>query len=115
MTYAEVSNMIQSIGLPFAYHQFPEGTDQACPFVCFFFTNSNDLAADNTNYQRIRPLAIELYTDNKEFALEETVESTLNSNGLVYSREETNLDNERMYMVTFLTDIVITEPINTEV
>ena len=114
MTYAEVSNMVQSIGLPFAYYQFPEGTDQACPFVCFFFENSNDLAADNTNYQRIRPLSIELYTDNKDFELEETVETTLNSYGLVYSREETHLNSERMYMVTFRTEIVVTEPATTD-
>lgn len=114
MTYAEVSTMINSIGLPYAYYQFPEGTAQACPFICFFFDNSNDLAADNTNYQRIRPLSIELYTDNKDFELEETVETALNNAGLVYSREESYLKTERMYMVTFMTDIVITEPVTTE-
>ena len=112
MTYAEVSTMINSIGLPFAYYQFPEGTDQACPFICFFFEGSNDLAADNTNYQRIRPLSIELYTDNKDFELEQTVETALNNAGLVYAREESYLNNERMYMVTFTTDIVITEVTN---
>ena len=114
MTYADVSNMINAIGLPFAYYQFPEGTAQACPFICFFFDSSNDLAADNTNYQRIRPLSIELYTDNKDFELEETVEAALNNAGLVFSREETWLDTERMYMVTFTTEVVITEPVTTE-
>lgn len=112
MTYKEVKTMIDGIGLPSAYYQFPQGTEQACPFICFFFEGSNDLAADNTNYQRIRPLSIELYTDNKDFELEETVESVLNSNGLVYSREETVLDSEQMYMVTFMTEIIITEENN---
>lgn len=104
--------MVAGIGLPYAYYQFPEGTEQACPFICFYFTNSNDLAADDTNYQKIRPLAIELYTDNKDFTTEAAVESALNSNGLVYAREETYLDSERMYMVTYTTEIVITEEIN---
>ena len=81
----------------------------APPFVCFYFDSSNDFAADNTNYQRIRPLSLELYTDNKDFTLEQTVENVLNQNGLVYSREETYLDSERMYMVTFMTEIIITE------
>ena len=112
MTYKQVATMIDGIGLPYAYYQFPEGTDQACPFICFYFTNSNDLAADDTNYQKIRPLAIELYTDNKDFTTEAAVESVLNSNGLVYAREETYLDSERMYMVTYTTEIVITEEIN---
>ena len=113
MTYQEVATMISGLNIPFAYYQFPENTEQACPFICFFFENSNDLAADNTNYQRIRTLSIELYTDNKDFALEESVESLLNSNGLVYTREETYLDSERMYMVTFTTDIVVTEIVTT--
>lgn len=112
MTYKEVATMIAGFGLPYAYYQFPEGTDQACPFVCFYFNNSNDLVADVTNYQKIRPLIIELYTDNKDFTTEATIEAALNSSGLVYAREETYLDSERMYMVTFMTEIVITEEIN---
>lgn len=109
MTYQEVATMIDSIGVPYAYYQFPNGTAVPCPFVCFYFDGSNDLAADNTNYQRIRPLSVELYTDNKDFALEQAVENVLNQNGLVYSREETYLDSEHMNMVTFMTEIVITE------
>lgn len=109
MTYRQVAEMVSSIGVPYAYYQFPEGTGQACPFICFFFSDSNDLAADDTNYQKIRTLNIELYTDNKDFALEETVETVLNSNGLVYDRTEEYLDSERMFMVVYTTDILITE------
>jgi len=109
MTYKQVSDMIESIGLPFAYYEFPNGTEQAPPFICFFFTDSNDLAADNTNYQRIRPLEIELYTDTKDFVLESQVETALNQSGLVYSRSETYIDTEQMNMVTYSTEIVITE------
>lgn len=112
MTYKQVASMISSTGLPYAYYQFPEGTAQACPFICFYFTRSNDLAADDTNYQKIRQLAVELYTDSKDFSTEETVENVLNSNGLFYTREETYIDTERMYMVTYLTEIVITEENN---
>lgn len=109
MTYKQVAEMVSSIGVPYAYYQFPNNTGIAPPFVCFYFNSSNDFAADNTNYQRIRQLSLELYTDNKDFALEQTVENILNQNGLVYSREETYLDSERMYMVTFMTEIIITE------
>lgn len=109
MTYRQVATMINSIGIPYAYYQFPDGTDQACPFICFFLDSSNDFAADNTNYQKIRRLNIELYTDNKDFTLEQTVEDTLSNSGLVYYREETYLDSERMYMVSYETEIVITE------
>lgn len=112
MTYKEVATMIAGTQIPYAYYQFPAGTDQACPFICFYFTRSNDLAADDTNYQKIRQLTVELYTDNKDFATEEAVESVLNANGLVYYREESYLDTENMYMVTYVAEIVITEEIN---
>lgn len=109
MTYIQVNNLITDIGIPYAYYQFPEGTEQACPFICFFFSGSNDLLADDTNYQKIRELIVELYTDNKDFAMEQTVESALNAAGLVYSRDETYLDSEHMNMVTYTTEIIITE------
>lgn len=109
MTYQEVKQMVESIGIPYAYYQFPEGTDQSCPFICFYFTGSNDLAADDTNYQRIRPLAIELYTDNKDFTLENTVEAVLNQHGFVYARDEVYIDTERMNMVTYTIEVIITE------
>ena len=109
MTYRQVAEMVSSIGVPYAYYQFPNNTGIAPPFVCFYFNSSNDFAADNTNYQRIRQLSLELYTDNKDFTLEQTVENILNQNGLVYSREETFLDSEKMNMVTFMTEIIITE------
>ena len=109
MTYKQVAEMVSSIGVPYAYYQFPNNTGIAPPFVCFYFDSSNDFAADNVNYQRIRPLTLELYTDNRDFTIEQTVENILNQNGLVYSREETYLDSEKMYMVTFMTEIIITE------
>lgn len=109
MTYQEVAALLASIGLPTAYDHFEVGNAADPPFICFYFEGSNDLAADNTNFQRIRPLTVELYTDNKDFALEERVEAALNGAGLVYSRNESYIDTEKMYMVSYETEIIITE------
>ena len=115
MTYKEVNTMIASVGIDYAYDHFMDDTDHQLPFICFLYGNSDDFSADNINYQRIRSLDIELYTENKDFALEQTVETVLNSNGLFYSREESWIDSEQMYMVRFSTEIVITgEVITTE-
>ena len=108
MTYAEISTMLNGIGLPYAYYQFPDDTEQQPPFICFYFGSDNDFIADDTNYQKISELIVELYTDNKDLALEQTVETALNNSGLVYSRQETYLDTERMYMVIFTTQVAIT-------
>lgn len=109
MTYKEVATMISGIGFPFAYDHFDEDNAEPPPFICFYFSSSSDLAADDTNYQKIRRLTLELYTDNKDFSTEETVEAALNEAGLVFSRSESYIDTERMYMVVYETDIIITE------
>lgn len=103
--------MVQSIGVPFAYYQFSKDTAQPCPFICFYYEASYDFAADNTNYQKIRPLTLELYTDEKDFALEAIVEHTMSAHGLFYTRDESYIDSEKMYMVVYTTQIVLTEEI----
>lgn len=100
---------MDSLGIPYAYYQFEEGTAQPCPFCVFYFPSSDDFLADNQNYQKIRQLVIELYTDNKAFDLEDMIETRLKNSGLVYSREETYLSDEKMYMVTFMTSIAVKE------
>ena len=108
MTTQEVFTMLSGLQIPVAYYQFPDDTPKAPPFICFFYTNSDDVFADNTNYQKVERLVIELYTDNKDFNLESQVEWVLTENDLVYTREETHLDSERMYEVIYTTEVVIT-------
>jgi hypothetical protein len=107
MTYAEISQMISAVGIPYAYRHFEEGSGQQPPFITFYYDGENDLKADNINYQRIRPLTIELYTDNKDFVLEAAVESVLTANDLAFSRTEVFIDSEQMYMVTYNTEVLI--------
>ena len=107
MTFQEVNNMVESIGLPYAYFQFPEKTGQAPPFICFFYTNSDDLFADNSNYQDIRRLNIELYTSTKDFALEKTIENTLKLNGFSYYREENFIETEKIWQIAYEMEVLI--------
>lgn len=109
MTYKEVNTVLASIGIDYAYDHFTDDTGHELPFICFMYSNSSDLEADNINYQKIRALDIELYTKNKDFELEETVESVLNENGFVYTKEETYIESERMYEVIFHTSVAISD------
>lgn len=118
MTYKQVYSLLSSITvdgtlIPCAYYQFPEddptNPPPPPPFMVYYYEGSNDLLADDTNYQRIRPLTVELYTDNKDFAVEDALETALNAAGLVYSRTEAYIDTEKVYMVTYTTEIIVTE------
>ena len=107
MTTQEVSRMIADIGIPYAYYQFSEATAKPPPFICFYYPNSADLMEDNINYAKINALTIELYTDSKDFELEKQVEDVLAAHELPYTREETYIDTERMYLVIFYTEVFI--------
>ena len=107
MTYKEIATMVSSIGLPYAYYQFPEGTGQALPFVVFFYSEINDLYADETNYQRIAKLNIELYTEEKDFEKEATVEGILQNSGLTYYKEENYIDSEKMWQIAYEMEVII--------
>lgn len=107
MTYQQVNEMVASIDLPYAYYQFPDDSGQEPPFICFYYPGSDDLYADGVNYQKIRPLRIELYTDNKDFATEKAVEDALTSHGLTYTRDEAYISSERMYQVAYQMEVII--------
>ena len=116
MTYKQVFNTLSSVTvtttttdtIPVAYYAFPEPAPSP-PFMVYYYEGSDDMYASNTNYQKIRPLTVELYTDNKSFDLETRVESILAGAGLAYSRTETYIDSEKLYMVVYNTDIIVTE------
>lgn len=109
MTYQNIATMLNSVGIPTAYHHFAEGSGQEPPFICFFYESSADMYADDSNYQKIENLVVELYTDNKDFALEQRLESVLRDAGLTWSRDETYISTERMYEVIYNIVVIITE------
>ncbi len=111
MTAQEINELVASIGLPYAYYQFPEGTDQPAPFICFYLSGSNDFMADRKNYVKIRQLNIELYTDNKDYDTERAVEAALAEHNISYRTEESYLNSERLYMVTYMAEIILNDEV----
>ena len=107
MKPSDVKIMIESVGVPSAYYQFAENTGQQPPFICYFFGDSQDFYADNTNYLNIVPLYIELYTETKDFELEKAVESVLKTNELPFTKEDTYIDSERMHETVYKTSICL--------
>ena len=106
-TYTNINTMIQSLGIPYAYYQFPEGTAQPTPFICFYYSDTDGAFADNIVYSRLTTLVIELYTDDKRFDLEQQIEQLLNDNELPFRRYESYIDSEQMLMQTYETEVYI--------
>lgn len=111
-TYAEVASIVsacaEAVGGPFAYYQFAEDPDGAnLPFVVYYYPASDDMMADNHNYVKVRELIIELYTENKDFDAEGALEAVLASNNIPYRKTEAYVDSERMYQITYDTEVLI--------
>ena len=107
MTYKEVADMIASAGLPYAYYEFPDDTPQTPPFICFYFPDSDDFFADNQNYVGIRRLYVELYTNEKDFDLESTVEGVLTANGLTFRKSDDYINSERMWQTLYEMEVIL--------
>jgi len=106
MTYEEIAQMIESIGLPYAYYQFPDDTQQAPPFICFLY-DYDDIYADDSNYVKRVVLTVELYTDTKNIPLESAVEAVFDGNEMTWSKESTYIDSERMWQTSYSMEVFI--------
>ena len=54
MTYEQIAEMMEEMGLPFAYHHSAEGESPAPPFLLFLSPGENTFSADKYHkYVRI--------------------------------------------------------------
>lgn len=105
MTYEEISEMMQEIGLPYAYHHFAEGESPNPPFTLFLSPGENTFGADNLMYFSFKELHIELYTDEKSPETEKRVEEVLLQHNLYYTKTETWIESEKLYEVLYQMEV----------
>lgn len=106
MTYNDVISILEESDLPLAYDHFSEGEAPDPPFLVFLFPGSDNVFADDTVFQKIDELNIELYTDKKDPVTETKIESILISHDLSYEKKEVWIESEKMYEVLYQTQII---------
>ena len=97
----ELLQILEEMGLPFAYHHFAEGESLEPPFVCYLLPGSNNFSADGKVYYKINEVHIELYTDWKDLAVEQGVEAVLDEHGVFYNKSEVWIESEKLYEVLY--------------
>lgn len=93
--------LLQEMGIPFAYDHFAEGESPAPPFLCYLLPDSGHFPADSRVYFKIEEVRIELYTDRKDPAAENRVETVLDQHGIFYARSEVWIESEKLYEVLY--------------
>lgn len=101
MTEKEWMEWFRSFGLPSAYHHFEEGHSPAPPFLVYWFPASDNFGADNHAYYKASQIQLELYTNKKDLALEEQIETRFESRGLFFEKVELYLDTEKLYQIVY--------------
>lgn len=93
--------ILAETGIPFAYDHFAEGESPEPPFICYLLPGSNNFAADGVAYFKISEVNIELYTDRKDPALEQSLEAVLDAHSIFYNKTEVWIESERLYEVLY--------------
>lgn len=107
MTFKEIAEMIEDIGLPFTYYSWPENAAPPLPYIVYYYPGTQNFPADNSVYAVNQTLNIELYTRMKDFDLEDEVETVLAANNIVWDKTETYIDTEHMFEVLYEMEVII--------
>ena len=101
MTHNDLMEMLEEACLPIAYDHFAEGEAPDLPYICFLYPASDNFGADGRVYYKINQVNVELYTDLKDPALEDRLETVLDRHGLFYEKSEVWIESERLYEVLY--------------
>ena len=97
----DLMQLMEEIGLPFAYDHFAEGESPEPPFITFLLPGSDNFAADGKVYWKITEVHIELYTDEKNPETETLVEAVLDAHEIFYDKTEVWIESEKLYEVLY--------------
>ena len=97
----KIINMLEEIGIPFAYSHFAEGESPEPPFMCYLLPTSDNFSADGRVYHKLSVVHFEVYTDKKDRTLENRVEDVLDKNNVFYNKSEVWINSEKLYEVIY--------------
>ena len=97
----DLIKLLGETGIPFAYDHFAEGESPNPPFICYLLPQSDNFSADGKVYLKVSSVNIELYTDSKDLAVEQTLEAVLDTHGIFYDKTEVWIESEKLYEVLY--------------
>lgn len=101
MTKELMEEILNEVGLPYRYHHFEAEETVEPPFICWIVPDSENFAADGKVYFQTDNVNIELYTDFKDFELEEKIEAVLDQKEIYWEKTEVYIESERLYEVLY--------------
>ena len=103
----DLIRLLEETGIPFAYDHFAEGESPDPPFICYLLPQSDNFSADGKVYLKVSSVNIELYTDSKALAVEQTLEAVLDTHGIFYDKTEDWIESEKLYEDLYLFEMEV--------
>lgn len=96
--HKDIYNMLKKLNIPVAYDHFDSNKTVNPPFIAYREISPTTFKADGITYFRDYNYEIELITEIKDVALEETIENLLTQNLIPYDKNDEVWDeDERIY------------------
>lgn len=98
MKHKTIYDLLKTLNIPVAYDHFETEQNVTPPFVAYRESTPETFKADGKTYYRPYEYEIELVTEKKNVALEETIEELLTTNNIPYDKSDEVWDeDERIY------------------
>lgn len=95
-----MKELLQQIGLPFAYSHFQKPQDP--PYIVYIGNGQDTFGADDTWHYKRNRYQIEYYFTRKNEANEEAIENVLLANGYNYTKsEDAFIDEEGVFVIYY--------------
>ena len=98
MTHTQIFNLLKTLDIPVAYDHFDTNKNVTPPFIAYREISADTFKADGVTYYRPYEFEIELVTEKKDVALQQTIESLLTTNNIPYDvYDEVWDEDEKIY------------------
>lgn len=102
MTLEDLKTRCENSGFKYAYGRFEKAVKP--PHLIATSPNSDNFNADDKVYLKVNSIMLELTTTKKDLDLENKIEDEILYD-IVWSKEETNIDDEGVYNVSYFFEI----------
>lgn len=98
MKHKTIYELLKTLNIPVAYDHFETSQNVNPPFVAYRETSPETFKADSKTYYRPYEFEIELITEKKDIALEQSIEDLLTENNIPYDKSDEIWDeDEKIY------------------
>lgn len=101
MTLEKFAAILESIGFPVAYNEFPEDESCSLPFICYITDGEESFYADGVAYAKFINVVVELYCERKSLLKEKKVEGVFERNKINYAKEEQWIEQEKVHLTIY--------------